>query len=210
MLFIQACGPGGTVRGNVHDYVTSVRLRIRRPGYQRFEADYVRGSDPGIRLKRRVEGVGPLPAGFLRMGLRDDGTTYGWNFSRSEIATSPEEADLLPVFVGKDARDSIVFRTPGEGGVQFVSASRLGVDDLFLVFSDEAPADGYEDSAVIDFESEGGVYFVRTRDGEHYAKFEFRPSAFAQTMDPGVVRDLSLHFVFNPDRSRNLFYQVPE
>lgn len=53
---------------------------------------------------------------------------------------SPEEADILPVAVGEGARDSIVFRTPGGGGVLFVPASELGVGKLFLVFSDEAPA----------------------------------------------------------------------
>lgn len=191
-------------------YGTSVRLRVRRPGYQAFEADYRRGADARIRLKRRIEGVRPLPDGFLRMGLREDGTTYGWDFSRGEIATAPEEADLLPVAIGEGMRDSIVFRTPGEGGVRFVPASRIGVDNLFLVFTDEAPADGYEQTSVIDFESEGGVYFVRTRDGARYAKFEFKPSAFSMSADPGVVRDLSLHFVYNPDGSRNLLYQVPD
>jgi len=191
-------------------YGTSARLRIRSSGYQAFEADYRRGADVDIRLKRRVEGVRPLPRGFLRMGLREDGTTYGWDFSRGEIATSPEDADILPVIVGEGARDSIVFRTPGAGGVLFVPASELGVDNLFLVFSDEAPAEGYRDTEVIDFGSEGGVYFVRTRDGEHYVKFELTPTAFFQTMDSGVVRDLSLHYVYNPDGSRNLFYQVRE
>lgn len=191
-------------------YGASAKLRIRSSGYQAFEAAYPRGAAVDVRLKRRVEGVGPLPSGFLQMGLLEDGTTYGWDFSSGGIATSPEEADILPVAVGEGARDSIVFRTPGDGGVLFVPASELGVDNLFLVFSDEAPADGYRDTGVIDFESEGGVYFIRTRDGERYAKFEFTPSAFLQSVDPGVVRDLSLHFVYNPDGSRNLFYQVRE
>lgn len=191
-------------------YGASVRLRVEREGYQAFEADYRRAADARIRLKRRVEGIERLPDGFLRLGLREDGTTYGWSFSAGEITSDPEEADVLPVYVGEASRDSIVFRTPAEGGVRFVPASRLGVDNLFLVFTDEAPADGYGDTAVIDFESEGGVYFVRTRDGERYAKFEFRPTSFFSMNDPGVVRDLSLHFVYNPDGSRNLLYQVPE
>ena len=191
-------------------YGASARLRIRSPGYQAFEAAYPRGAEVDVRLKRRVEGAAILPSGFLQMGLLEDGTMYGWDFSAGSVTTSAEEADILPVAVGEGARDSIVFRTPGDGGVLFVPASELGVDNLFLVYSDEAPAEGYRDTAVIDFRSEGGVYFVRTRDGEQYAKFEFTPTAFFQTLDPGVVRDLSLHFVYNPDGSRNLFYQVRE
>lgn len=188
----------------------SAKLRVRSRGYQAFESVYARGADVGIRLKRRVEDAPVLPSGFLQLGLMDDGTTYGWNFARGEIARSPEDADILPVTVGEGARDAITFRALGEGGIRFVPARELGVDDLFLVYTDEAPADGYQDTAMIDFTSEGGVYFVRTRDGGHYAKFAFTPTAFGQIHDPGSVRDLALHFVYNPDGSRNLLYQVRE
>lgn len=189
---------------------SGVRLRSRAPGYQRFEASWARGDHSEIRLKRRVEGARPLPGGFLRLGIREDGTMYGWDFSTGEVATSPEEADLFPVSVDRDARGTITFRATGAGGLRFVSREELGVDAQFLVYTDVAPEDGYTMTAVIDFSSEGGVFFVRTRDGERFAKFAFTPSAFAQMLDPGVARDLALQYVYNPDGSRDLLYQVPE
>jgi len=188
---------------------SSVKLRARSGGYQRFEAFYGHDDRAALRLKRRVEGVRALPSGFLRVGLRDDGTTYGWDFSSAEIAGA-EDADIFPVSVEPDKRGRVSLRALGEGGVRFVPKQELGVDDFFLVFTDEAPADGYSDTVVLDFESGGGIVFVRTRDGGHFAKFSFTPSAFAQVSEPGVTRDLSLHYVYNPDGSRNLLYQMPE
>jgi hypothetical protein len=189
---------------------SSVHLRASASGYQRFEASYGGTERPHIKLKRRVEGEPRLPDGFLRLGIREDGTMYGWDFSSGRTADSPDNADIFPVSMEEDARGAITFRAAGAGGIRFVSAEELGVDDMFLVFSDQAPSDGYTTTAVIDFSSEGGVYFVRTRDGEHYAKFAFTPHAFAQTLDPGVVRDLSLHYVYDPAGSRDLLYQMPE
>jgi hypothetical protein len=189
---------------------SSVKLRAQAGGYQRFEASYSFRDRPELHLKRRVELERRLPVGFLRLGVRDDGTMYGWDFSSGELATSPEEADIFPVSVDREARGPLTFRASGAGGVRFVPKEELGVDALFLVYTDRAPTDGYAETAVIDFESEGGVFFVRTRDGEHFAKFEFTPDAFMQMADPGVVRDLSLHYVYNPDGSRNLLYQMPE
>ncbi len=189
---------------------SSVKLRVRHPGYQRFETWYERGAQPGIRLKERIDVPRVVPTGSLRLGLRDDGSTYGWSFARGEVAASDTAADVLPVSVSPEPRGVITLRATGRGGIRFVPKSELGVDDLFLVYTDEAPEDGYSDTATIDFSSEGGVYFVRTRDGAHYAKFVFTPSAFAMMPGPGIVRDLTLQYVYNPDGSRNLLYQMPE
>lgn len=189
---------------------SGVKLRARAGGYQRFEASYARGDRPEIRLKRRVEVERVLPTGILRLGLREDGTFYGWDFASGGVATSSDEADVFPVSVDSDARGSITFRAAGSGGVRFVPKAEIGVDAFLLVYTDHAPAQGYVETGVIDFESEGGVYFVRTRDGERFAKFEFMPSAFMQSPGAGIVRDLSLHYVYNPDGSRNLLYQMPE
>lgn len=191
-------------------WASSVRLRARAPGYQRFEAYYAAGDTVRIRLKERVADAPVLPSGFLRLGLRTDGTFYGWDFSRGAIASSAEGADILPVRMGEGSRDAITIRAGGAGGILFVPRSELGVDAMFLVYSDEAPEEGYEAEAVIDFGSEGGIYFVRTGDGEHYAKFAFTPSGFGQTVEADVTRDLSLHFVFAPDGSRRLLYQTIE
>lgn len=191
-------------------WASTVRLRTRQPGYQRFEAYYEADEAVRLRLKEKVVDAPVLPDGFLRVGLRTDGTFYGWDFSRGAIASSADDADILPVRMGAQNRDSITLRAPGRGGIVFVPRSSLGVDGMFLVFSDEAPETGYAEEAVLDFASEGGIYFVRTRDGEHYAKFEFTPSGFGQVVEPGVVRDLSLHYVYAPNGSRDLRYQTVE
>lgn len=191
-------------------WASTVRLRVRTPGYQRFETYYGAGDTVRIRLKERLADAPVLPSGFLRLGLRTDGTFYGWDFSRGEIAESADEADILPVRMGEGNRDPITIRAGGDGGILFVPRSELGVDAMFLVYSDEAPAEGYRDEAVLDFASEGGIYFVRTRDGEHYAKFAFTPSGFGATVEADVTRDLSLHFVHDPDGSRRLLYQTIE
>ena len=98
-------------------------------------------------------------------------------------------------------------RAAGEGGIRFVAREELGVDNMFLIYTDTAPLDGYESTAELDFDSDGGIYFVKTRDGEQYAKFEFIPTAFAMESATDIARDLSLHYVYNPDGSRDLRYQ---
>lgn len=205
---ITATAEDGSFQAS-YRWSSGVKLRVQAHGYQRFETSYGRESQPSIRLKRRVDQARAHPQGLLRLGVRRDGTLYGWDFSEGEMVSSPGEADLLPTRVGDGARDPIELSAPGGGGILFLSRSQLGVDDLVLVFTDTAPEVGYGPTATLDFTSEGGVFFVRTRDG-HYAKFAFDPSAFAQTLGPEVVRDLSLFYVYNPDGSRDLLYQLPE
>ena len=186
---------------------SSVKLSVERQGYQRFEHWYPRDAEARIRLKRRVEGLKALPGGFLRLGQKTDGSYYGWDFSTGQLATTPEDADLLPEYVDPDTRGNMRIRASGDGGIRFVPREELGVDAMFLIYSDRAPADGYTASAELDFRSAGGIYFVRTRDGAHFAKFEFVPTAFAMNAAPDIARDLSLHYVYNPAGTRDLRYQ---
>ncbi|MBT8488651.1 MAG: hypothetical protein KJO65_07520, partial [Gemmatimonadetes bacterium] len=130
---------------------SNVRLRARSPGFQRFEAYYEADDSVRIRLKERVPGAPVLPNGFLRLGLRTDGTFYGWDFSTGDIAASAQEADIQPSRMGAGNRDPITVRAAGRGGITFVPGSELGVDAMFLVYSDEAPESGYQDEAVLDF-----------------------------------------------------------
>ncbi len=148
-----------------------------------------------------------MPGGFLRLGQKTDGSYYGWDFATAQVATSAETADIFPEFVDPDSRGNMRVRTSGDGGIRFVSREQLGVDNMFLIYTDSAPADGYERSVELDFRSGGGIYFVRTRDGKHFAKFEFVPTAFSMNAAPDIARDLSLHYVYNPEGTRDLRYQ---
>lgn len=141
------------------------------------------------------------------MGRKTDRSLYGWDFSGKSLATVEEKTDIFPESVESDSRGNIRIRASGDGGLRFVSRKDLGVDNMFLIYSDTAPVDGYEATAELDFESEGGIYFVRTRDGAHYAKFEFIPTAFVMKSGPDIARDLSLHYVYNPEGTRDLRYQ---
>ena len=186
---------------------SSVSLWLEHQGYQRFQSWYPRNADVRIRLKQRFEGLKALPSGFLRLGEKTDGSYYGWDFSNGRLADSPDDADIFPESVERGTRRNMRIRASGDGGIRFVSREELGVDNMFLIYTDTAPADGYVATAELDFGSDGGIYFVRTRDGQHFAKFEFIPTAFAMESAPDIARDLSLHYVYNPEGTRDLRYQ---
>ena len=186
---------------------SSVNLWVEHQGYQRFQSWYPKNADVRIRLKQRVEGLKALPTGFLRLGQKVDGSYYGWDFSSGRLADRPDDADIFPEYVERGTRGNMGIRALGDGGIRFVSREELRVDNMFLVYTDTAPLDGYDRTAELDFDSDGGIYFVRTRDGQHYAKFEFTPTAFAMDAAPDIARDISLHYVYNPDGTRNLLYQ---
>lgn len=186
----------------------SAHLWIEADGYQRLEL----WSDPGealkVPLKRRVSEFAPLTSGFLGFGLGRDGHYYGWDFAACRQVTDPEGADLIPTAMGSGRRAPVELATGGRGGVMCRSLSELGVPGQPLTYSDEAPVEGYQPRVVLDFaEDEGGVCFVRTRDGEHYAKFAYTPESFAARAHPEIERDVLLRYVFNPSGSRNLHFQ---
>lgn len=110
--------------------------------------------------------------------------------------------------VDGDTRGPILLRACGRGGLGYVTAESLGVMSDYLVYADTAPEDGYVNELLLDFKTRGGVVFVRTRDGAHYAKFEFTPSGFGGFMDPDVARDVAFAYVFEPSGSRYLPYAV--
>jgi hypothetical protein len=185
----------------------SVNLWVEHQGYQRFQGWYPKNASVRVRLKQRIEGLKALPSGFLRLGQKTDGSYYGWDFATGRLATSADGADVFPESVELGSRGNMRLRVSGDGGIRFVSREELGVDHMFLIYTDTAPAVGYQATAELDFESDGGIYFVKTRDGEHYAKFEFIPTAFAMESAPDIARDLSLHYVYNPGGTRDLRYQ---
>jgi hypothetical protein len=61
----------------------------------------------------------------------------------------------------------------------------------------------------LDFTGRGGLVFVRTRDGVHYAKFELTPQAFGSFLDHDAKRDAALGYVYGPGGSRYLPFEIP-
>ena len=184
------------------------RLSVNLEGYNRFR-DYAKpGEHVDIRLKRLPPPHALLPNDQIRFGLRDDGTLYGWAFDRKTIATSCADADILPSRVDAETWGPILINACGRGGLRFIPAESLGVRRDFLVYADTAPEDGYTRQLLLDFSGRGGLVFVRTRDGQHYAKFEFTTYAFGGFMDRGVKRDVAFGYVFDPGGSRYLPFEI--
>ena len=182
-----------------------VTLRIVRDGFNAFGHGFEPRAGLVIRLKA-LTGAARLPSGFLRVGTYTSGGRYGWDFSRGAIATDSLEADLFPERIGPGSHDDITLAA--RGGIQCRSSTAMGVDDNFLVLGDSAPRDGYAPRVALDFSGGGGLCFGRTRDGAHYFKFAFTPFGFGSVMDPGVARDLSLQYVYNPGGSPALPFDV--
>ncbi|HSQ32743.1 MAG TPA: hypothetical protein VLN49_22965 [Gemmatimonadaceae bacterium] len=206
--------PTRAVTGPTGDFVlhyrvgSSARLGIDLPGYNQFRAFSGPWKRVDIRLKRLLPPHDRLPGGEARFGLREDGRLYGWSFDRKAIASSCADADVIPAHVDRETRGQVLLTACGSGGLRYIPAETLGVRDQFLVYADSAPADGYTNQLLLDFSGRGGIVFVRTRDGSHYAKFAFTPFAFGGFMDPGVVRDVSFTYVYDPGGGRYLPYDM--
>jgi hypothetical protein len=187
----------------------SANVIVAMAGYNEFRHGYEPASEIRIRLKAIAADAKVLPTGFLRLGEYVDGRVYGWDFASAQLTTTADGADLIPDSIATGDRGFMRIRAPGKGGIRFVAQAALGVDGQFLVYSGSAPDTGYLPVADLDFAGDGGVYFVRTRDGAHYAKFEFTPSAIGWTAARDIRRDLMLRYVYNPTGSPDLRHNEP-
>ena len=139
--------------------------------------------------------------------MKVSGEFYGWNFATAQETNDPKKADIFPTFIDKKKKGRIEIRTFGKGGIQFVTKEQLGIDGQFLSYADEAPLSGYKSTAVLDFESTGEIFFIRSRDGQHYAKFAFSPGSYFMQADKQIARDLQLRYVYNPNGDRDLYFE---
>ncbi|CAI2719386.1 carboxypeptidase-like regulatory domain-containing protein [Nitrospina watsonii] len=162
----------------VYDVGNSAKIQVARKGYVPFTHWYEADSTPVLKIKRKNPDHKPVRFGVMRIGVENH-QPFGWSFAEGRIAFDPEEADVFPMFGSKTDWNHIRLAVAGGGGLQFVSASELEVDGDYLVYTDRAPRQGYAENLEMNFEEPGGVYFVRTRDGRHYAKFEFDPTRLA-------------------------------
>ena len=188
---------------------SSAQLAAADAEYSEFRHYYDAGAHVQLRLARLVPNYVALPSGFASVGKRTDGRFIGWDFAGRREVTDPDSADVIATFAYKDISGALRVAAHSNGGLVFVPQSTLGVDDDYLVFSDSAPASGYAHEVALDCKGTGGVLFVRTRDGSHYAKLAFTPNGFASHSGPGILRTLDLPYVYNPAPSRMLKFQQP-
>jgi len=187
---------------------SAAHLWVEAQAYQRL----VLWSEPSDRLllplKPRFLDDQALTAGHLVFGQYRDKRFFGWDFSTCRQVDESSGADLFPVEMDTDSRGRVVLGTSGQGGLVCQSFSELGAPAQPLTYSDKAPREGYLPRVTLDFtQDEGGVCFVRTRDGAHFAKFAYTPHNFAARADPQLQRDVVLRFVYNPGGGGDLRFQ---
>ncbi|CCQ90366.1 exported hypothetical protein [Nitrospina gracilis 3/211] len=188
----------------------SAKLQVTLEGYVPFTHWYESESTAFIKIKRKDPDRPPVKSGLMRIGVENH-QPFGWSFNEGRRALDPEEADVFPMFGSRTDWNHIRLAVSGGGGLQFVSGPELEVESDFLVYTDRAPPEGYAENLSMDFDKPGGVYYVRTRDGRHYAKFEFDPTRLAtEGGTTGYTQGnwaLLLMYVYNPKGSRNLKYE---
>ena len=191
----------------------SVQVTVRADGFQPLTRWYGAGDLVSVSLKRRDPAYRPLPSGLLALGEAargERGASFGgWRFAGSAETGDSAQADLVVTAVSFEPRLRVAVRAPGAGGVRFVPAAEIGADGALLLYTDEAPADGYAPAATLEPGSRPGVLFVRTRDGGHYAKLEVAESAASEQAPFGGRRAALFRYVYNPTGGRDLRYQEP-
>ncbi len=186
---------------------SSANLQAGLDGYLTYHSSYPAGRQLELRLKAEQLQEQPLPNGFLRLGKQTNGHFYGWSFQLAKVARQSTVADLFPKQLATEEKNQLHLQTTGKGGLLFLPQTRIGVDNLFLLFCDSAPEEGYQQQVVLDLNGRGGILFVRTSDGRHYAKIEISPQTLQPSDIPGEARDITFRYVYNPTGSRNLLYQ---
>jgi len=194
-----------------YDVGTSAKLKTDREGYVKFEGWFEPDSSIVLQVKRKDPAYTKPRFGMLKLGIQGF-RPFGWIFSERRITFNRDEADVFPQFDSSFDRKNIGLTATGGGGFHFVSEEKLGVRFDHLVYTDQAPASGYEDSAHMNFnQKSAGVFFVRNRDGRHHAKFLFNPRAYGTEGSERDIKEgdwaLTVEYVYNPEPSRNLRFE---
>lgn len=195
-------------------FADSVIINVQKEGYARYQGWHATGKPVSIKLKQDSIDDFSLPLNVLEIGMQNF-RPYGWIFAEKRITFDPNEADLFPIFGQKTEYPEISLQAMGNGGIQVVRASDWGITTDFLVYPDMAPQEGYTQTVAIRFAPKivenTQIFFIRTRDGQHYAKGYFNPTSFTtigseQDIQQGTWGIL-LEYVYNPDSSRRLSYR---
>lgn len=185
-------------------------LRVNKEGYVYYLGNHLPNEPIEIQLKFINTDDTLLSIHMMQVGF-EQGRPYGWIFSERRTTFDPIEADIIPLPQSTFDQNTITLTTPGNGGIQSVSVQDLGIQSDFLVYPDWAPATGYGSQVTLKIESgspdDAHIYFVRTRDGHHYAKFLFNPASFSAQKKQQNTWDVLFSSVYNPEGSRQLVYR---
>ena len=198
----------------LYDVWDSANIWAQMEGYSTFIHWYAENSKILIKLKKKDPNYVPPKSQLIEIGFKNS-KPYGWVFAENRTTFDPDEADLFPEVQGEQEflRYDIIVQASGKGGLQFVSETELGVPGDWMIFTDRVPDGQWESSVRLKTKSDepAGVYFVRTRNGFEYAKFEYKPRAQSTQ---GSEKDfeqgtwaLLLIAVYNDSGSRNLKVQ---
>ncbi len=193
---------------------SSAEVSLTKEGYNTYRGYHDSNNRLIIKIKKHNPQYVALSKGLLEIGVQNF-RPYGWNFAEQRITFNQAEADLFPLFDNQSNFEHIRLETTGKGGIAFVSVAELGVSSDFLVYTDMAPNEGYTPTVELnlrrDSEGPAGVYFIRTHEGEHFAKLYFGPSGYGLVGSEQDNRQgtwgLQLEYVYNPQVSRNLEFQ---
>ena len=196
----------------VYDVGTSAHLWAEKEGYVRFIAWYPENTSITIKLKAKDPNYVRLDEQLIEIGMKNF-KPYGWVFDEKRITFDEGEADLFPEFSTTQEFLKFDFTVGAPGGIVFISGKELGVESNWMVYADTAPDSGYGSSVRLIAKSNdpGGIYFVRTRDGNHYAKFDFDPQSFGVQGSEKNFKNgtwaLLLTAIYNDDGSTNLRFE---
>ena len=125
----------------------------------------------------------------------------GFSFASAKpVGASGSEADIVLV-ESKDDPTKAFIEVGGNGGIVF----QLFDGNIDFYNTPEAPQTGYASRVPVEM-SRAGLYFLRTRDGNHYAKFRLMLSA---GITPQGLKYLDwanarMIWSYQPDGTRNL------
>jgi hypothetical protein len=189
-----------------YDVGGSAHVIATAPGYQPYDGWHDHNSTVTLRLKQHNARYVPLPNGILELGTRN-GKPYGWIFAEQRTTFDPQAADLFPQITGPLRSTEVDFTLQAAGGIARLTNEQLGASADPLVYADAAPTQGYTSSLPFDPQP-GGVYFVKTRDGQRFAKFA---TSFVTVGSEQEIRQgnwgVRLEYVYNPSGSPDLTFQ---
>ena len=125
----------------------------------------------------------------------------GFSFLLGETVTANDVGADIVVAQNENEPGTAIIETQGAGGILFQPFD----DRIDFYNTPEAPLTGYQKRLYIDRETMG-LYFVRTRDGKHYAKFRLLVD-LVHPPDGSAFLDLDsarLLWAYQPDGTRNL------
>jgi hypothetical protein len=200
----EEAGMNESVRTDEHGRFTfkarcDVIVRVWKSGFSMTDvalgqASMLVGKENIIKI-REITAKNPVSENTDRSGFA---IGDGFSFSLGKIVNADSAQADIKLSRGANGKD-VFIEALGEGGLYFQRYSQ-GVD---FYNTPEAPLAGYSKRMRITPEPPIGLYYVRTRDGEHFAKIRLS-QGLRQTPTGWDHSVYWLHWVYQPDGSRYL------